>query len=1034
MKSEIGNSDDNNIFKNDSSEASVDEIPFFSRQIWERAIKYLIPLLIAAVVVGFLVYNNDKLARLNFFRTEQHSSVLISKDILSDDISGFVRNAKFYIEVMQTKNLFDTSGNIDPQIKAELTKMFLLSSDTFKRYDRIRVLDNDGMEVIRVDYHNGGSAVVSDAELQDKADRYYFTETIKLEPGKVFVSEMDLNVEQGQIELPIKPIIRIGTPIRNATGQTAGIFMLDYRADILLDHISLLEVDYDTHESMLLNAQGYWLLGPEADKEWGFMYPDRKSENFGAYYPTEWEEILSKDNGSFVTPNGSFSFQRIYPLAIEEVNFFDGANEYFWIWVSRIPNTVLSAANLNSLLTISVITILIVLLVACIIVLNLRSKHAILMERNNLKTLYRSVVDTQREIICRYLPDTTLTFVNDAYCRAFGKSRKELLGLKYLLFIPPELHEDELASLKRLTLAHPSDTREFEVIAPDGDTHWQEWTDVAIFNESGELKEIQGTGHDITERKLAEEETRRHRDRTVALLQASTRLNAHMEIRDIYRIVSEEVCSALKVPLSIFLRYDSKTRGFCLTEGSSLALELDRGKESLLWNGFGEVLMKSGKTGVVTDSTLLEDPVFERLIQKHDIKRLVYVVIEREGSTFGILVAGAREELTHSDDAIATLEGLARQTAAAITNVHLFDETQNRLNQVQALRNIDLAITGSLDLRVTFQVVLDEVTRMLKTDAAAILRLDPHSGVLKYEHWRGFRTENISKATIRLGEGHGGHVALDRQSIHIPDLREVGQDPILKPIITDEGFVAYYAVPLIAKGSVLGVLEVFHRELLVIDGEWLSFLETLAGQAAIAIDNAELFTKLERSNVELLRAYDATIAGWAHALDLKDDETENHSRRVTELTMRISRKLGIKEEEMAHVRRGALLHDIGKMGIPDKILLKAGKLTDDEWGIMRKHPVFAFEMLSPIEFLRRALDIPYCHHEKWDGSGYPRGLKGEQIPLAARIFAIVDVYDALTSDRPYRKAWSMEKTLKHIREQSGTHFDPQVVELFLQEI
>ena len=188
MKSEIGNSDDNNIFKNDSSEASVDEIPFFSRQIWERAIKYLIPLLIAAVVVGFLVYNNDKLARLNFFRTEQHSSVLISKDILSDDISGFVRNAKFYIEVMQTKNLFDTSGNIDPQIKAELTKMFLLSSDTFKRYDRIRVLDNDGMEVIRVDYHNGGSAVVSDAELQDKADRYYFTETIKLEPGKVFVS------------------------------------------------------------------------------------------------------------------------------------------------------------------------------------------------------------------------------------------------------------------------------------------------------------------------------------------------------------------------------------------------------------------------------------------------------------------------------------------------------------------------------------------------------------------------------------------------------------------------------------------------------------------------------------------------------------------------------------------------------------------------------------------------------------------------------------------------------------------------------
>ena len=134
------------------------------------------------------------------------------------------------------------------------------------------------------------------------------------------------------------------------------------------------------------------------------------------------------------------------------------------------------------------------------------------------------------------------------------------------------------------------------------------------------------------------------------------------------------------------------------------------------------------------------------------------------------------------------------------------------------------------------------------------------------------------------------------------------------------------------------------------------------------------------------------------------------------------------------VRRGSLLHDIGKMGIPDSILLKPGKLTDEEWEIMRKHPVYAFEMLSPITYLKPALDIPYCHHEKWDGSGYPRGLKGEQIPLAARIFAVADVYDALTSDRPYRKAWSKEKTLEHIREQSGTHFDPQVVELFLQEI
>ncbi|RJX27432.1 MAG: HD-GYP domain-containing protein, partial [Dethiobacter sp.] len=166
-------------------------------------------------------------------------------------------------------------------------------------------------------------------------------------------------------------------------------------------------------------------------------------------------------------------------------------------------------------------------------------------------------------------------------------------------------------------------------------------------------------------------------------------------------------------------------------------------------------------------------------------------------------------------------------------------------------------------------------------------------------------------------------------------------------------------------------------------------------------------------------------------LDLKDEETEGHSRRVTEMTLRIAREMGLKDEELVHVRRGALLHDIGKMGVPDAILLKPGKLTDEEWEIMRRHPVYAYQMLSRIGYLRPALDIPYCHHEKWDGTGYPRGLKGEEIPLPARIFAVVDVFDALTSDRPYRPAWPKEKALAYLRQQAGRHFDPRVVEAFL---
>lgn len=181
-------------------------------------------------------------------------------------------------------------------------------------------------------------------------------------------------------------------------------------------------------------------------------------------------------------------------------------------------------------------------------------------------------------------------------------------------------------------------------------------------------------------------------------------------------------------------------------------------------------------------------------------------------------------------------------------------------------------------------------------------------------------------------------------------------------------------------------------------------------------------------------AYDATIEGWSRALDLRDKETEGHTQRVAAMTIDLARALRISNAELVHIRRGALLHDIGKMGVPDAILHKPGPLTDEEWVIMRKHPQLAYDMLSPIEFLRPALHIPGSHHEKWDGTGYPRGLSGEQIPLAARIFAIVDVWDALNSDRPYRDAWPQDKTLEHIRSETGTHFDPHIVDVFLKEI
>jgi len=190
--------------------------------------------------------------------------------------------------------------------------------------------------------------------------------------------------------------------------------------------------------------------------------------------------------------------------------------------------------------------------------------------------------------------------------------------------------------------------------------------------------------------------------------------------------------------------------------------------------------------------------------------------------------------------------------------------------------------------------------------------------------------------------------------------------------------------------------------------------------------------EIQRAHNELQEAYEETLKGWVRALDARDRETELHSRRVTLLTKSVARQAGFVDQDLEDVRRGALLHDIGKFAVPDHILRKAGPLTDAEWVIMRSHPKAAYDILKPIKHLANSLDIPYCHHERWDGAGYPRGLKGDAIPLSARIFAVIDVWDALLSDRPYRKAWERDRVIEHIRQNSMTQFDPDVVDLFLK--
>ena len=294
--------------------------------------------------------------------------------------------------------------------------------------------------------------------------------------------------------------------------------------------------------------------------------------------------------------------------------------------------------------------------------------------------------------------------------------------------------------------------------------------------------------------------------------------------------------------------------------------------------------------------------------------------------------------LFHAELTVSPIQDRAGKLVSIASIVHDITERkasqaqiERQIQRIQALRNIDMAISGSVDLRVTLNIVLDQVTTHLNVDSAAVLLFNTHTQRLEYAAGRGFRTTALQRTELHMGEGYAGRAALEQRVMTIPNSLKTTSDFVRTPLLVGEDFDAYCAIPLITKGRIEGVLEIFHRAPLNISNDWLSFLETLAGQAAIAIENADLFNDLQHSNLELQAAYDNTLEGWSRALDLRDQETEGHTQRVTAHVMRLARAMKIARSELIHLRRGALLHDIGKMGIPDSILLKPGPLTEEEW-------------------------------------------------------------------------------------------------------
>ena len=512
----------------------------------------------------------------------------------------------------------------------------------------------------------------------------------------------------------------------------------------------------------------------------------------------------------------------------------------------------------------------------------------------------------------------------------------------------------------------------------------------------------------------------------------SIALRSAETLDEMFPIVMDEVCTSLNVEVSSLWLGDPATKTVyrAIARGWLVDIKPEYQPDNV---GLIGHVYQSGENHIVAN--MKEDPYIRTdgntSFPNHWAG--LWAPVHSTTSTIGVVAIMAKAPRRFNKSDIRLLTTLAEIVGNAIHRARLHKRTKVQVKRLSALRDIDKAISTNSDLRGTLQLLVNHALGQLSVDAASVLLLSQKSKKLTYFVGKGFLTSCFSDTNLPIREGLPGETIQKEYMQSISEPAE-NQSCQRKEWFVKEKFVCYYCVPLTAKGKTLGVFEIFHREAITPSLDWLNFLQTLAGQATIAIENNQLFKDLKHSNQELALAYDTTLEGWGKALELRDKETQGHTLNVTELTLKLARRIGIDETDLIHIYRGALLHDIGKMGIPDNILRKPGPLTKEEWVIMRQHPQFAYDMISSIPYLLPASDIPYCHHERWDGDGYPRGLKGKDIPLAARIFSVVDVWDALLSDRHYRKAWEKQTVIDYINNESGSRFDPKIVEVFLKMI
>ena len=586
--------------------------------------------------------------------------------------------------------------------------------------------------------------------------------------------------------------------------------------------------------------------------------------------------------------------------------------------------------------------------------------------------------DVQSVSVQGYNKDGKTQYWNKASENLYGYSMQEAIGKNLIdLIVPTEMKEDVRKAISSmLESGQPIPASEITLMKKDG-SPVTVYSSHAIVNGFGGVPELFCIDIDLSARKQAEQAIRESEERFSTVFHASP------------------------IPVLIIRQADGKF------------IDVNGAFQSMSGYTREEVIGFSA-------------PELNQWVNPDDMRRLE-MTLREQGSVRDFDTRLRTKSGLIQDVLMSAAPIIVSGEHYVVTLVYDITVRKQHENELQAIARLSAALRNSSSRIEMLPVIVEQLVALLNCETVSIEIIDPLTGDAVLEAAHGI-WETLIDTRQKSGTGINAIISQTRSPYFTNDLKN---DPNLAyPEWAHNDINGGIGAPLIAQDQLIGYLWMGHKsEVTEAD---VRLFTAITDMAANAIHRATLHERSQKDAAELVLAYDSTLEGWAQVLELRDQETEGHTRRVMQQTVELSCKMGIDQTELENIRRGALLHDIGKMGIPDSVLLKPGALNEHEWEIMRRHPGYAYRFLEPIDYLRPVLDIPYCHHEKWDGSGYPRGLKGEEIPLAARVFAIVDVWDALRSDRPYRAAWDEEKTRKYIIEQGGIHFDPQVVQAFME--